>query len=136
MYDGCAIMVSILIATNSSKPSWNASEGTVGRFAKGLKPKYTQVATPQLHDHKRWPNIDVLENDVLPKTFAKFGSHCVILNKLILILPPAYQLFAVQYLARANKVFYAYLRSLGANIASSLFASKCKWCSEFGLSEL
>ena len=64
-------MASISIDSNSSKPSWNANEGKIERFERSLKSKYTQVATPQLHDHKRWPIIDVLENDVLPETFAK-----------------------------------------------------------------
>ena len=74
MYDADGLMASISIDSNSSKPSWNASEGKIERFANGLKPKYTQVATPQLHDHKRWPNIDVLENDVLLKTFAQAAA--------------------------------------------------------------
>ena len=63
-------MARILIATNSSKPSWNASERKIGRSAKRLKSKYTPIATPQLHER----NIDVLENDVLQKTFAKAAA--------------------------------------------------------------
>ena len=45
----------------------------IGKFAKFLKLKYTQVAMSELHDRKRWfKQIDVLENDVLlNKTFAK-----------------------------------------------------------------
>ena len=74
VYDGCAIMASMLIATNSSKPSWNASERKIGRLAKRLKSKYTPNATPQLHERDRWPNIDMLENDVLQKTFAKAAA--------------------------------------------------------------
>ena len=74
VYDGCAIMASILIAMNSSKPSWNASGRKIGRLAKRLKSKYTPIATPQLHERERWPNIDVLENDVLQKTFAKAAA--------------------------------------------------------------
>ena len=74
MYDAYGIMTIISINSNSFKPSWNASEGKIGRFAKSLKSKYTQVATPQLHVHRRLPNIDVLENDVLSKTFAKAAA--------------------------------------------------------------
>ena len=74
MYDGCAIMASILIATNSSKPSWNASERKIGRLTKRLKSKYTPIATPQLRERERWPNIDVLENGVLQKTFTKAAA--------------------------------------------------------------
>ena len=67
-------MASILITTTSSKPYWNASERKIGRLAKRLKSKYTPIATPQLHERERWPNIDVLENDVLQKTFAKAAA--------------------------------------------------------------
>ena len=69
------------------------------------------------------------------KNIRKSGSYCVIPSKLIYVLPPAYEFFALQYSARANKALYSYLRSLGANIASSISTSKCKRWSEFGLSE-
>ena len=47
------------------------------------------------------------------------------------MVPPTFQRFAVWYLARTNKVLYAYLRSLGANIANSVSATMAyglTWC--------
>lgn len=72
MYDAYGIKASNSIDSNASQPSWNASERKIGRFAKRLKSKHSQVETPQVHERKKWSNIDMLENDVLQKPFAKY----------------------------------------------------------------
>ena len=73
VYDAYGIMASISIYPISLKPSWNASEKN-WKVCKKMKLKYTQLATPQLQNYKRWTNVDVLANDVLQKTFAKAAA--------------------------------------------------------------